>query len=120
MNLELVTRLNVLYQGNVISQDVLDTMSNVIERMEERWNIVLTEENGARFVTHLAMALMRVARGESVPSMDAASYAEFQACESFTAAREIMDDVIEFAELAFPLSEREYLDMNICLILEGE
>jgi hypothetical protein len=88
--------------------------------MSDRWGIVLTEENGSRLVTHLAMALMRIFRGESVSSMDAEAVKEFRACGSFPKAVEIADDLIEWTKLDIPVSEREYLDTNICLILEDE
>ena len=59
-------RPGILRSGNVISSEVEEQVRKVISRLEERWDIKLTEENGGRIVTHLAMALMRVKKGENI------------------------------------------------------
>jgi len=118
--MNLGTRLDLLLSSGTVSKETDTAIRAVIARMAERWGIALSEENGSRLVTHLAMALMRISRGESVAAMDAEAFEEFRACESFPKAVEIAEDLISWADLSIPISEREYLDTNICLILDGE
>jgi hypothetical protein len=118
--MELDTRLELLLSSGTVSSAVDSAVRSVIARMADRWGIVLTEENGSRLVTHLAMALMRISRGDSVASMDAEALAEFRSCGSFSKAAEIAADLIAWTKISIPESEREYLDSNICLILEEE
>ncbi|MDR0760579.1 MAG: PRD domain-containing protein [Treponema sp.] len=118
--MDLNGRLDILLSSRTISPEVDATVRRVIERMADPWGLTLTEENGSRLVTHLAMALMRISRGEIVESMDRESLEEFKASVSFPQAMVIASDIISFAKLTIPESEREYLDANICLILEAE
>jgi mannitol operon transcriptional antiterminator len=116
--MELDTRLDLLLSSGTVSKEVDAAVRAVIARLADRWGIVLTEENGSRLVTHLAMALMRIRRGEPVAAMDPGALQEFRDCDSFPKAAEIAADLIVWAKLTVPDSEREYLDTNICLILE--
>lgn len=116
--MELDTRLDLLLSSGTVSKEVDAAVRAVVARMADRWGIVLTEENGSRLVTHLSMALMRIGRGEPVGSMDREALQEFRDCGSFPKAAEIAADLIDWAKLSVPEAEREYLDTNICLILE--
>ncbi len=118
INEELAMRLEILESSETISKEVANTMRQIIARFASQWKIALDEENGSRLVTHLAMALMRIAKGEPVGSMDPEAYEEFVGCDSFLKASEITQDLIAFAHLQLPDSEREFLETNICLILE--
>lgn len=116
--MDLNTRLELLRSTGTISPEVDAVVRGVIARMADEWGIVLTEENGSRLVTHLAMALMRIAKGEPVASMEEEALQEFRDCASFPRAREIAGDLVAAAGLELPASEREFLDVNVCLILE--
>ncbi len=115
---QLETRLHILLSSGTISSDAETTVKNVTKRLEEKWNIILNEENGSRFVTHLAMALTRAEKGELVSSMEAEALEEFQELDSFSAAKEITNDLISHIGIHLPESELEFLIVNICLILE--
>lgn len=115
--MDLNNRMEILLSSNTISNDVFDTVKKVITRMDDHWNITLTEDNGGRLVTHLSMALMRIFKGEPVAAMEPDIYEEFQESDEFEKAVSITADLISWAELTIPTSEEEYLNTNICLIL---
>jgi hypothetical protein len=117
--MDLNGRLDILLSSGTISPEVDAAVRRVIARLADPWGIILTEDNGSRLVTHLAMALMRISRREIVEPMDREALEEFKASVSFPQAAAIAGDIISFAELMIPESEREYLDTNICLILEA-
>lgn len=116
---QLEHRLDIFLSTGTVSADVDAMVRNVIERFAVRWKIILTEKNGSRLVTHLAMALARCEKGEMVEGMEKDAMDEFRACESFLHAVEISADVISNVSITLPEGEREYLEANICLILEN-
>jgi hypothetical protein len=111
-------RLGILRGGNVISAGVENQVRTVISRLEDRWRIILTEETGGRIVTHLAMALMRIERGEDIAAPEDDVLEEFRNLEVFEASSEITDDLISFTPMNLPKAERDYMIVNICLLLE--
>ena len=115
--MDLQTRLHMLCRGGAISQGVLETMLRVLARLSDHWGLVLDEQNGSRLVTHLAMALMRIAQGQAIAAMDREAYGEFTRHEGFASAAAITADLIEWARLDIPESEREFLISNLCLVI---
>ncbi len=77
MSLEL--RLRLLEESGQISPEVAELTRRILARVEERYGIVLTEENGAMFTTHLAIALERLRSGEAIEAMVAEGLAEVKA-----------------------------------------
>ena len=111
-------RLGILRSGNVISAGVEDSVRKVISRLEERWKLTLTEENGGRMVTHLAMALMRIKRGEDITAPEEDVLAEFRDLDVFEASMEIVNDLIAWTPIDLPKAEKDYMIVNICLLLD--
>jgi transcriptional regulatory protein LevR len=116
--MELDKRLNILISGDVVTEDIGWTMRRVIERFNSRWRIELNEENGGRMITHLAMALMRIQQQEEVNPMEEEHFDEFKSSEYFALALEMTDDICGWTPLDLPESERRYLDIYICLLLD--
>jgi len=113
-------RLGILRSGNVISESVENLVRRVIFRLSDRWRINLTEESGGRIVTHLAMALMRIEKGEKIPPPQADLLDEFREIAVFPDSVEIVEDLIGWTPLDLPESEKSYLIVNVCLILDTE
>jgi hypothetical protein len=114
-------RLGILRSGNVISPEVEALVHRVVSRFGSQWSIVLTEESGGRMVTHLAMALMRVSRKEEIPAPETDLLEEFKDLAVFPKAVEIVQDLMAFAPMELPEAEKDYMIVNVCLILdEGE
>ena len=118
--MEFDERLNILRSGDVISVTVEALVRKVILRFYERWNIRLTEESGGRMVTHLAMALMRIERKEEIASPETDLLDEFRSLEVFSRSVEIIDDLIAWTPMELPKAEKDYMIVNICLILDAE
>jgi transcriptional regulatory protein LevR len=116
MNLD--ERINILVSGKVISRDVEKAVRRVIDRFSARWRIELTEENGGRMTTHLAMALMRIGQKKEVSPPEADQFEEFRSSKYFLRSLEITDDICAWTPLELPDGERQYLVINICLILD--
>jgi transcriptional regulatory protein LevR len=116
--MDLDERLKILVSGKVITEDVEKTVRRVIARLGSRWRIALTEENGGRMVTHLAMALMRIRQKKEVSPLDEDHYSEFKSSGQFSRSVEITGDICGWTPLELPESERQYLVINICLILD--
>ncbi|QQO10913.1 PRD domain-containing protein [Breznakiella homolactica] len=111
-------RLKILLSGNLISDDVYHSMQKVINRLSDKWGIALNEKNGSRIVTHVAMALMRISRNEEISPPEHDLLDEFRDCEGFHKAVDMADDLTVFVPMELPRSERDYLIMHLCLILE--
>jgi transcriptional regulatory protein LevR len=117
--MDLEERLNILVSGNVISDEVKKAVLRVIGRFKDQWRIELNDGNGGRMVTHLAMALMRVKLNSEVNPLEEEQYGEFTSSEFFGQALAITDDLCQWVPLELPKAEREYLVVNICLILDS-
>ena len=113
-------RLRILRDGNVISPEVEAKVRRVITRFKEHWHIELTEENGSRMITHLAMALMRIEKGEEIQSPDFDILEEFREHAVFPLSQKILEDLISFTPMKLPDSEKNYIIVNICVILDTE
>ena len=112
-------RLGILRNGNVISAGVEKSVRRVILRLEERWKIQLTEEKGGRMVTHLAMALMRVERGEEIKAPEDGVLEEFRGLDVFPVSQNIVNDLIAWTPIELPAAEQDYMIVNICLLLDN-
>ncbi len=77
MSLEL--RLRLLEESGQIGPEVSELTRFILKRVEERYGITLTEENGAMFTTHLAVALERLRSGEAIDAMVAEGLEEVKA-----------------------------------------
>ena len=113
-------RLGILRSGGVISPGIETLVLRIISRFRDHWKIVLTEENGGRMVTHLAMALMRISRGEEISGPETDALEEFRNLDVFPLSVEILEDIIVWAPMDLPKTEKDYMIVNICLILDAQ
>jgi transcriptional regulatory protein LevR len=111
-------RLNILRSGTVISPEVEALVRRVISRFNDRWDIELTEESGGRMVTHLAMALMRIRRKEKITAPETDLLEEFRDLSVFPQSTEIVEDLINWTPMELPEAEKDYMILNVCLILD--
>ena len=113
-------RLKILVEGQVISSGTEELVRRVILRFRDRWNIILTEESGSRMVTHLAMALARIERQEEIEAPETDTLEEFRSLAIFSRSVEITEDLIAWVPINLPKAEKDYMIVNICLILDEE
>ncbi|MGL6064536.1 MAG: PRD domain-containing protein [Fusobacteriaceae bacterium] len=116
MNLH--TRLEILNNSGAITNCTKEVMVNVIQMFNEKHGIELTEDNGAMMVTHLSMAIMRVKNNEPVKAIDEEIFKEILESSYIEKANHIYKDLIEVLDVILPESEKKYMLVNICVILE--
>lgn len=77
--LSLELRLRLLQESGQISPEVAELTRWILKRVEERYDMTVTEENGAMFTTHLAVALERLRSGQAIDEMVSEGLAEVKA-----------------------------------------
>jgi hypothetical protein len=70
--------------------------------------------------TDLAMALMRIRREEKIEAPETDLLEEFRDLAVFPKSMKIVDDLITWTPAELPEAERDYMIINICLILDGQ
>lgn len=116
MNLE--TRLNILHSSEAISNCTQKTMLNVISFFKNDYSIILTEENGSMLITHLSMAVTRIKNNEPVKEIYEDVFQEALDSEYFLEANNIYKDLEKVLDVELPESEKKYMIVNICVLLD--
>ena len=114
-------RLEILRDSNVIDEHVYIQLMNFIIRLKDKWEIELTEENGAMMVTHIAMALQRIKKGEAVKEIDENVYSEVLKSDRIDEIHDIYIDAQEnvFTE-KIPEEEKKYIYINLLMVKENQ
>ncbi len=110
-------RMQILEQGGVISGKVSGFMNLVIDLMKEcfpEWS----QEKEEMFTTHLAMAAERICKGDIVDTMEETSWEEVKGCGGFHTAEDFFLKMMEFSPVEFPESEKRFILLHICNMLE--
>ena len=120
MSLEL--RLRLLEESGQISPEVAELTRLILERVEERYGIALTEDNGAMFTTHLAVALERLRSGEAIDVMIEEGLAEVKAYpEEWSFVSDIVaGEAGRRLGVAVPEGEIGYLTAHLITLLHPE
>lgn len=109
-------RLRIMYQGNVISKEVLGFAEYTVDVLKKQLPEV-DDEKAKMFTTHLAMAAQRISGGAIVEDLDDLMWQEVMASEHFQDARDFYEKIILRSTIDFPESERKYLILHICNML---
>ncbi len=117
MNLK--DRLDILKVAGSIDDETYEKVISVIEKVLTNWEIELTEENGAMLITHLATALTRIKKGDSVNPLDESILSELKEYEKYSLAEEIYEDVILDENLVISENEKQYIMMHLCSLLQN-
>jgi len=70
MDKQLLMRLNLLLEVGEIDEEIKNTVIDFVNNIEDDHSIEISEENGSMLVSHLAMALARIKRGEEIEAID--------------------------------------------------
>jgi transcriptional regulatory protein LevR len=117
--MKLDTRLQILKDSGQISEKNYQGILNVISMMGKKWGIELTEENGAMFITHLAVAAGRIERGKAVEEVDQGVYDEVLSNRNFTMCGQAANDVESEMGIKIPDNEKKLLMIYLCMLLEN-
>ncbi|CNI24639.1 PRD domain-containing protein [Yersinia vastinensis] len=107
------TRLKILYEAQVINSDVYLGMLNVLERLEQHWQLSIRHPQGEMLITHMANALMRANQGQAIPPIDEEILKEIEAAEIYANIREINNDLLSLFTFNVPDYEIGYLLVNL-------
>jgi transcriptional regulatory protein LevR len=113
-------RLTLLRDGGQISLKTYQGISDAIDWFSEKHAIILTEENAAMFVTHLAIALERVSKAEPVAALDAMLLAEIVQNPHYADAQALATGLEKLWGVSFPESELGFIWLHLCTLLNQE
>ncbi|MEY4921671.1 MAG: hypothetical protein RLY17_388 [Pseudomonadota bacterium] len=113
MELCINSRLNILCQSGVIDLDIGQGLDQVINRLDNFWQLPVHQEQGVIAITHMANALMRTRRGEEIQGLDSTILAEIYQSEKIDYLIEINQDLLAYFSLKPAENEIGYLLANL-------
>ncbi|MBS4536716.1 PRD domain-containing protein [Clostridium sp. D2Q-14] len=117
MNKLLVQRLEILKGAGEISEKIKDVTLDFISKFEEKYSLEMTEENASMLVTHLAMALSRIKKGEKIEEMDEMALEEVKENEIYDDFPEFYDFIEKRLDIEIPESEKGYIALHGCILI---
>lgn len=113
-------RLDILQQAGQIDETVKQYLMDVIELIEQKFGIKLTEDNGAMIITHFAMAISRLQKGESSKKMDEPLYELLLADANYEKGKQMWNVVSANLPVPFTEEEADYMVLHFCTLLTQE
>ena len=111
-------RFQLLVESGQLSERVVEVTREIVTAIQNRCGIALTEENGAMFVTHIAMALQRIANGQALETASDGVWEESRQYEDeWSFARELAALVRKRVEIQVPESELAYLVLHLRVLV---
>lgn len=117
--MDLYYRLKLFLDNDQICSDNFEAMIRVISMLDKEWNIELTEENGAMFITHLSMAYERIKNGNGIESMDTTAYNEILQNRNIDKSKKALNDIMKEVNIDMPDCEKKFLLLYLCTIFEN-
>lgn len=111
-------RLDILKQANQINEKMETVIVAFVEKMEEMYQLQVTEENGAMLVMHMAIALARIDRGETVARMDEMLVEQIRGAKGFDELPDFLGDLEIEMGWKIPVEEFEYIALHFCTMIE--
>lgn len=118
--MDLRMRLQILKDAGQLSEENYRAITRVIEMLADDWNIGLTEENGAMFITHLAIAFERIGKGETVKPVDECVLDELKGQSCFSYCRQALVSIANILGREIPEEEEGYVLIHLCTLFAKE
>jgi transcriptional antiterminator len=118
--LTIETRLQLLLDSGQIDGATHAATRAVVALIEERYRTHVTEDNGAQLVTHLAIALTLLRRGEGLHELPEAALSEareYPGDWEFVATA--VGEQARRLEITLPTAEIAYLTLHLAVLLAG-
>lgn len=113
-------RLSLLAESGQVDADSLVATRRVIRAIEEKYSLVVNEENGGMLVTHLAVALARLKAGQPVTDIPGAALDE---AREFAAEWQFVRDIAGAAAASLgatlPESEIAFMTLHLATLLQS-
>jgi len=120
MNLDsknsLEPRLAILRQGGLLNDENTRRVQDIIAFLQEQYNLELTEDNAAAFITHLCEALERISRGEEIGELAPDVYVAAKSEPVFDKALQLSLE-LQKRHPALPDSELRFITMHMGALL---
>lgn len=117
MNIMLKDRIEILRSSGVIDDDVADYTNQIIDFLSaEKYEATKME----MFTTHLAMATQRMKRHESAGQMDDEIWKQIENSSNYDEAEQLADRFCQESPVKYTESERQFLIMHICNLMQKE
>ena len=114
--MDLSFRLGLLKDGGQIDQETYEKLLEVPVIIKDKWGIEVLEENGAMLITHMAAALMRVKRGETVSPMEEEILLQLKTEKDYENSRILLNIIEEELKITLPEEEREFIILHLCTL----
>ncbi|NLZ52171.1 MAG: PRD domain-containing protein [Thermoanaerobacteraceae bacterium] len=112
-------RIEILFSGGVIDEEVMDLTLKAVSWLEKR-NISLEDERGHMFLTHFAMSLQRIKKGEQVETLDSYIMDELQNSRGYAKALDFVRFMEKQGKIQLPESEKAYILLHLCNLFGKE
>lgn len=114
-------RLRLLEDSRTISPEVAQWTRRAMARVEAEYGLILTEENGAMFVTHLAVALERLRAGEAIERMPSEALAEVRGySREWHFMQRVAEEAASDLGVAVPEGEVGFLTAHLAALVHGD
>lgn len=112
-------RINILYNGGVIDEDVRDLAFKTVSWLEKT-NIKLNNEKGNMFLTHLAMSLQRIKKGEQMEVLESFIIDELENNKGHVLTQDFIKFIEKEGKTQLPESEKGYILLHLCNLIGKE
>ncbi|MCX6458710.1 MAG: PRD domain-containing protein [Actinobacteria bacterium] len=118
---EFVERLDLLEESGQVTNLARRLTELCLADLTTALNLTLTEDNAAQFVTHLAIALTRINRGDPEIVMSAVAAEEIaDRKREHNAVTSVMRDASRLLQREVPDSEITYMTVHLCGLVDNE
>lgn len=110
-------RLELLLKANVITKNSFDDTISFGERLIQKHHV--TEASMSTLITHLAMALTRMERGEKVDKMGSEIIDELSKSSKYSEALDVLDEGLKkYKQFDGYINELDYCLLHVVTLLE--
>lgn len=110
-------RLKILKRAGEISEEIMTAVIEFSKKLENKYSLKITEENGAMLITHLSMALARIKRGEEVNEIDELALDEIKKTPIYNELPEFYKEIEEKLHVKIPDSEKGFIAAHVCTLV---
>lgn len=111
--MDIKDRIEILYDGGVIDKEVRELSYKTISWLEQR-SIRLDGEKSHMFMTHLAMSLVRIKKGEQVEALEGYLVDELKNNKGHALTQDFINFIEEEGKIKLPESEKGYIMLHLC------
>jgi transcriptional regulatory protein LevR len=112
-------RLDMLEESEQVTNLARRLTEMSLAQLSDELQLTLTEDNAAAFVTHLAIALTRINRGD--PEIEVSAVAEEEIADRHRerqAVIRVMRDCSRLLQREIPSNEISYMTVHLCVMVD--